>query len=231
MKWRVSKCGLPLRGAAVFATALLLSTPVWSRSGAARRHNRVLRITNACETWIETWLITDTIRKFPGGGRAGFYRRVVRAGLAVPPNGREGILYLYPESRFRPARLVRNCVAITPQNSRLVIGAAANRNPSGEWQLRLIINRRQFGQDLQVTGRSGWQDFAFDLAEFTGRQVDIELEAYATGKRAPYVYLDYIRLENPADRPATMLMKPAAAAVGTFHAQSAAELPGFDESY
>ena len=188
------------------------------------RHNQALHIADASETWTGKWFVTSTALTFPDGGKAGFYRRVTRSGRAVPYKGRQGVLYLYPETRYRPARISKRYIDITQENSRLVLGVSANRNPNGKWLLRVLIDGKQLGEDVVVSGKDGWQDIAFNLSGFLGRLVDIDVEAHTSNTRAAYVYIDYIHMENPAGHPVTSLIRPnttrgtfRSPAVGTNH--------------
>ena len=188
-----------------------------------------MNISHASETWAREWFVTHTALTFPDGGKAGFYRRVIRIGRAVPHTGRQGVLYLYPETRYKPARISKSHVDITQATSRLVIGVSANRNPNGEWLLRVIIDGEQLGEDVVVSGKDGWQDIAFNLSDFLGHQVDIDVEAHASKRRVAYVYIDYIHLEDPAGRPVTSLIGPGTGRVA--FGPPAGESDHFDELY
>lgn len=195
-------------------SGLLLPALVFAQPGplpaTAPRSRQVIDVTRVNESWARDWEVTHTAGVFPGGGRAGFYRRPPRMGDAVPHAGRTGILYLYPESDYRPARILRRHVQITQGASRLAIGACANRSPAGEWILRVLVDGRRLGDEVDISWRDGWQDIAFNLSAYTGRRVDIEIEAHAGLRRAAQVYIDYVRLEDPARRPVSRLPGPDA---------------------
>ncbi len=231
MKQQTATYGLLLRWIIIAALSFFCFPAQgqnWTRT--VLRHNHALHIMNASEAWVDEWRVTDTFLRFPGGGKAGFYRRTIPAGQMVPPNGREGVLYLYPENPCRPVRISRNNITITPKTAFLTIGAAANRIPSGKWILKIVINGRQFGQDLTISGQNKWHDFAFDLHSFIGRKVDIDIEANSSNKRAPYIYIDYIRLENPTHPAKMMIIEPAAEGISTTNPPSEG-IPCFDDSY
>lgn len=185
-----------------FAPALAQIQPLPSTTPRSRE---VIDVTRVNEPWARDWDVTHTAVKFPDGGRAGFYRRPPRMGDAVPHTGRLGILYLYPESDYRPAKVSRKHVQITQGTSRLVISACANRVPRGEWIMRLLVNNEQFGEDVTISGDDQWQDIAFNLSTFIGRRVDLEIEAHASLRRAAHVYIDSISLEDPAKHPVSRL--------------------------
>jgi hypothetical protein len=187
----------------LFAAAVFFPTHAQSQPNPlfSLRYNRALNIAYANETWAGKWFVTSTALTFPDGGKAGFYRRITRSGRAVPYKGRQGVLYLYPETRYRPARISKHHIDITQGTSSLVLGVSANRNPNGKWLLRVIIDKEQLGEDVVVSGKDGWQDIAFNLSGFLGRMVDIDIEAHASNNRAAHVYIDYIHMENPAGRP------------------------------
>ncbi len=173
------------------------------------RSRQVLDLTRINESWAREWEVTQTAVAFPGGGRAGFYRRPARMEDAVPHMDRLGILYLYPESIHIPARIVRRNIRITRSASRLAVGVCANRRPRGEWILKVLVDGKQTGDDLMVSGKDGWRDIAYDLSAYLDRRVDIEIEAHATTARAAHVYFDYIRLTDPTRQPVTELGEPA----------------------
>jgi len=185
-----------------FTTATAQIQPLPSTTPRSRE---VIDVTRVNESWARDWDVTHTAAKFPDGGRAGFYRRPPRMGDAVPHTGRLGILYLYPESDYRPAKISRRHVQITQGTSRLVISVCANRVPLGEWILKLFLNNEQFGEEVTIFGDEKWQDIAFNLSSFIGHPVDLEIEAHASLRRAAHVYIDYIGLENPARQPVSKL--------------------------
>jgi hypothetical protein len=190
---------IPLQAGHAQGPALRATTP---------RSHPALNPLRASEAWVRKWDIQQTALVFPDGGSAGFYRRPSRTADASPPTGRDGVLYLYPESRHLPVRLHRSHVEITPSASRLELGVCANRRPRGEWILKVFADKRQTGRDLLISGEEGWQDIACNLSAFTGRRVDIDIEGHAAGARAAHVFIDYIRLADPAGQPVTRLPEP-----------------------
>ncbi len=194
------------------------------------RSRQILDLTRASEPWIRDWEITHTAITFPGGAKAGFYQRAVRTGDAVPHAHRTGILYLYPESDYKPARISRQGVSITGSACRLAMGVSANRSPRGMWLLKVLVNGTAVGGEVMISGRDAWQDIAVDLTEFIGRRVDIDIEAHATVRRAAHVYIDYIRLEDPARQPVSYLTPPRSDGNTVFLPEDEA-LPYFDAFY
>lgn len=189
-------------GVFFFTTVIAQIRPLPSTTPRSRE---VIDVTRVNESWARDWDVTHTAVKFPDGGRAGFYRRPPRMGDSVPHTGRLGILYLYPESDYRPAKISRKHVQITQGTSRMVISACANRVPRGEWTLRLLVDNEQFGGDVTISGDDQWQDIAFNLSTFIGHRVDLEIEAHASLRRAAHVYIDSISLEDPAKHPVSRL--------------------------
>jgi len=202
----------------------LFSQPVFAQNqpllATAPRSRQLIDLSQVKESWARDWDITHTAVMFPGGGQAGFYRRPPRMNSAVPHRGRLGILYLYPESDYNPARISRRHVEITQATSRSVIGVCANRVPRGEWTLRVLVDDAQIGDDVLLSGKDGWQDIAFNLSAFLGRRVDIEIEAHTSMRRAAYVYIDYIRLEDPARQPVSLLMEAGTGHRDVFNAHT-----------
>ena len=159
----------------------------------------VLNISNTGEPWTDEWHVIDTAVDFPEGGKAGFYRRAARKGNANPRSGRDGILYLYPESSYRPARIYGKDILLPKVNPRLEIGAAANWNPRGDWKLAVNVNGRQSFEEVTVAGSEGWQDLVFDLTRLAGQRVEIVIEAGGANRLYSYVFIDYIRIGSGPD--------------------------------
>lgn len=203
---------------------LLFSTAVFAQGqplpATAPRSRQAIDETRVNESWARDWEVTHTAAEFPGGGRTGFYRRPPRMDSAAPHTGRMGILYLYPEGDYKPARISRQNIEISREASVLVIGACANRTPRGEWILKILINDEQLGDEVVISGRDGWRDITFDLSTFLDQRVDIEIQAHASARRASHVYIDDIRLENPADQPMSSLTAPETDGRNNFDAAS-----------
>ena len=159
----------------------------------------LLNVSNTGESWTDEWHVIDTAVDFPGSGRAGFYRRAGQNGDANPRTGRTGILYLYPEDRYRPARILAKDLTLPEDNPRLEIGVAANWNPRGEWGLTVKADGRQLFEEVVISGREGWQDLVFALAPLGGQRVDIVLEAGGASHSNSYVFIDYIQITSGSD--------------------------------
>ena len=162
----------------------------------------LLKVSNTGEPWTDEWHVIDTAVNFPEGGRAGFYRRAGKAGDANPRTGRDGILYLYPEGSYRPARILGQDVSLPEENPRLEIGVAANWNPRGDWKLIVKIDGQQMFKEVIVSGGEGWQDLVFDLGRLGGRRVEIVIEALKANRPYPYIFIDYIRIGSGPESPA-----------------------------
>lgn len=190
----------------------LFSWPVSAQNqplpATAPRSRQLIDLTQVNESWARDWDITHTAVIFPGGGQAGFYRRPPRMNDVVPHTGRLGLLYLYPESDYKPVRISQRHVEISQATSRLVIGACANRTPRGEWLLRILVNDQQLGEETVISGQDGWRDIAGNLSAFLGQRVDIEIQAHASMRRTSHVYIDYIYLDDPARQPLSSLSGP-----------------------
>lgn len=156
----------------------------------------VLNISNTGEKWTDEWHVINTAIELPGGGRAGFYRRVGRTGDPSPPTGRNGILYLYPESSYKPARIIRKNIEVSGENPCLSLGVSASSIPRGDWGLMVKVNGRQLFEEITISGAQGWQDLSFDLSIHVNQRVDIVIEASATNHRNAYVFIDYIGIDE-----------------------------------
>lgn len=155
---------------------------------------RTLNMSHSGESWTDEWSVSDTVVNFPGGGKAGFYRRATKVGDAYPNSEREGILYLLPESRRNPVRIYRDNVLIPEGAPQLLIGVAGNRNPRGDWNLVVQVNGRQIGKDVLVEGGAGWKNLSFDLSSYAKKNVDIVIEAELARRSNPYVFIDFIKI-------------------------------------
>lgn len=211
---------LPVCALLTALCSLPVSAQNQSLPATAPRSRQLIDLTRVNETWARDWDITHTAVIFPDGGQAGFYRRPPRVDNVVPHTGRLGILYLYPESDYNPARISRRYVEIARDTSRLVIGACANRTPRGEWLLRILVNDQQIGDEIVISGQDGWRDIACDLSAFLGQRVDIEIQAHVSTRRTSHVYIDYIHLEDPARQPVSSLQGPGPDGRNDFNAFS-----------
>ncbi len=181
----------------------------------------MLNVSNTGEPWTDEWHVIDTVVDFPGGGRAGFYRRPEKKGDANPRTGRKGILYLYSEGSYRPARILGKDMVLPKESPCLVLGVAANRNPLGDFKMIVRVDGRQLFKDVVITGSEGWQDLMFDLRRFAGQRVDIVIEASRANRSNSYAFIDYIGIESDPD----------AAISGTDRADSEEEQGLMDRAY
>ena len=181
----------------------------------------LLNVSNTGEPWTDEWHVIDTAVDFPGGGRAGFYRRAGKKGEANPKTGRDGILYLYPEGGYRPARILGKDVVLPKENPRLELGVAANWNPRGEWKLVVKVDGQQLFNEAVITSGEGWQDLVFDLAGHGGRRVEIVIEASGGNRSYSYVFIDYIRIGSG----------PSPSVPGSDRAASTGEKGSVDQPY
>jgi hypothetical protein len=191
---------------------LLFQTAVDAQNRAlpatAPRSRQIIDVSQADEPWVRDWDVSHTTVLLPGGGKAGFYDRPPRMGDAVPHPGRMGILYLYPESDYKPARILQRNVKITPTTSALTIGACANRTPRGEWKLRVLVDDQPLGGDVVISDRDGWRDIVLNLSAYMDRKVDIEIQGHTSLRRGSHIYIDYIELADPAEYPVSVLEDP-----------------------
>lgn len=192
--------------------------------------SRKLNISNTGESWTDDWHVLETETSFPGGGKAGFYRRATMAGEANPHSGRNGVLYLLPESRYRPARIVRKDITLPKESASLKIGVAANRNPRGEWGLTVKISDRQVGEEIIINGSKGWQDLSFDLSSFANQRVDIVIEAGATNRNNGYVFIDYINVDTD-QKPTIPALDSSTGQTSGHSAETDKKVGSFDPPY
>jgi len=158
-----------------------------------------LRITSSDEDWPQQWRFSNSMTKLPDGTAAGYYRRPPQTGQASPGRERSGIVIVYPLNRSTPVSIARSGVELSAPDTQLYLGVAANRNPTGSWQLAIKVNGRQLAEAVTIQGRSGWQDLAFDLSSHYQQRLTIEIEAWSTGRSNEFVFIDYIEIK-PAPR-------------------------------
>lgn len=156
-----------------------------------------LRLTSTDEQWPQQWRFSNSMTRLPDGNSAGYYRRPPATGQASPGSERSGMVILYPLNRNTPVTISRSGVELSTPASRLLLGVAANRNPSGSWQLTIKINGRQLIRQVTIQGRGSWQDLEFDLSSYDQQQLTIEIEAWSTGRSNEFVFIDYIKIEPP----------------------------------
>jgi len=161
----------------------------------------VLDLSEAPEEWAREWTVLSTIRDFPGAGKAGFYREAIRSGHANPNPGREGILYLHPKTQKEPAKIARH-LKLTEAHPVLKMGLSGNRDTDGDWALVIKVNGEPLEKEKIIAGVRGWQDLSFDLSEYSGKTVFVEIEAMANNWWYEYAFFDYITIkEKPAVQP------------------------------
>lgn len=184
-----------LRRFFLFIGILLLCVPVYADSSISRSSNR-LQLTSTDEQWLRDWSVYDSAARLPDGLRTGYYRRLPTTHQPLSSGLRKGILVVAPESRSRPLTIARENLLLGKQETDLTIGVAANRNPTGSWQLVIKINGERLNDPLTISGRAGWQDISITLPRYGSQLVTIEVEAWASGRSNETVYIDYIALSS-----------------------------------
>ncbi|MBA7672796.1 hypothetical protein ES703_80983 [subsurface metagenome] len=154
-------------------------------------YKSILDLSLAAEPWAREWSVLATTKDFTDGGGAGFYPEGVRSGDAHPNPGRRGILYLHPPTFEEPARIART-VTLTGERPILRLGVSGNRDADGDWILLIRVNGEALEEERIIAGAKGWQDLSFDLSDFSGETVDIEIEGRANDWFYEYVFFDYI---------------------------------------
>jgi len=157
----------------------------------------VLDLSEANEAWAREWKVLSTAIDFRGG-KAGFYPEAERSGHANPNPGREGILYLHPQTSEKPARISRR-VKLTEPRPTLKMGVSGNRDVDGDWALVVKVNGEPLEKERIIAGAQGWQDLTFDLSTYSGETVAIEIEARANNWHYEFAFFDYIRIDGEAE--------------------------------
>jgi hypothetical protein len=155
----------------------------------------LLDLSQASEAWAREWKVLSTSENFAGGGKPGFYLEAVRSGDANPNRGRTGILYLHPPTQQKPATIARS-VTLTGPAPTLRMGVSGNRDVDGDWALLVKVNGEPLEEEKIIAGAQGWQDLTFDLSDYSGQTVSIEIEARANDWHYEYAFLDYIQIEE-----------------------------------
>lgn len=101
----------------------------------------------------------------------------MKPGLRKEWGGRNNVLMTHPLSRDQAC--VLTCEYSVPRDTPGALQFAVNNDPRGDWMLIVRINDQQvLHQDISG---SKWQDFQFDLEEYRGRTIRLELENRASG--------------------------------------------------
>ena len=158
-------------------------------------YKSILDLSLADEPWAREWSVLATAKDFTAGGGAGFYPEAVRSGDASPNPGRRGILYLHPVTSEEPATIART-VTLTGERPTLRLGVSGNRDGDGDWALLIRVNGKALEEERIIAGAEGWQDLSFDLSDFSGETVDIQIDARANDWFYEYAFFDYIRIDT-----------------------------------
>jgi len=118
--------------------------------------------------------------------------------LLAEYRGRRGVLRTHPASASTPCVLARHLRLEPGVSSRLLISAAHDLR--GGWRLVVAVDgetilAREVGD---TTSADGWVDLAVDLADFAGRDVDIEVRNEANGWSFEYAYWSLVRVDDRA---------------------------------
>lgn len=189
--------GLPAAGCLVFLAILMC--PGTANAGSIVVPS--ISLAGSSEAWTDHWEIQDTLLKSDQGLKAGFYRLLpMNKGIRLA-DGARGIVCLFPDSRYKHAKMVRRNFSVTSQNLYLTAKVAASRIPPGRWECQLSINGSRAFAPIIINGSEGWQELTFDLSKFLNQSVDIELEVRAVGSgRDSSAFIDYIRIKNELKR-------------------------------
>jgi len=115
------------------------------------------------------------------------------------PGKRVGILALHPvREDHQPARIRHENMAIPPDNASLVVEASGHAR--GDFVLQCFVNGEKIGE--QVVDGKQWHVVVFDLSEYAGATVDVELWDAPGGKEEwawEHCYIDKIHLNPTGD--------------------------------
>jgi hypothetical protein len=178
----------------VLAVLILFCGSVCTETAiAGSGYSSTISLHGSNESWTQKWLIEDSALKSPEGLKAGFHKRLPRNLNLKLAGVRRGIVCIFPESRYRPARMKTRNLKITNENIVLVTKVAATRYPRGRWEFMLKLNDIPFTDPIIINGNDGWQDMEFDLSSYLGVTVEIQIEAKMIGNgRNSSVFIDYI---------------------------------------
>ena len=178
----------------VLTFLMLFGQSVWvDISFADSALQKRISLSGANESWINQWTIEASALKSPEDLTAGFYRQLPSNLNLRIPGGRRGFVCIFPESRYKPARIVSRQLTITNENRLLVVKVAASSFPRGRWEFELIVNDRLFTSSTIINGNDGWQDMEFDLAAYMGQRIDLAIEGKMIGNgRDSSMFIDYL---------------------------------------
>ncbi|MFT4688750.1 MAG: arylsulfatase A [Limisphaerales bacterium] len=114
----------------------------------------------------------------------------MRPGLRTEWKGRKNVLLTHPLSRDVPCVLSREFNV--PANRKTALEFTVNNHPRANWKLIVRINGKEtLAKSIED---SKWQDFRFDLTEYAGQTIAIELENRASGWSSEGGYWSRIEL-------------------------------------
>jgi hypothetical protein len=125
--------------------------------------------------------VAKALEKFAPGWKLTDCGSDMDPGLKAEWNGRKGVLLTHPLDRETPCRLTRKIEVPAGKATklRLVVG----HHPQGDWDLVVRIDGKDFLRQVvgKGTSKGGWLDVDYDISQFAGKTVVIDLLNLPTG--------------------------------------------------
>ena len=100
----------------------------------------------------------------------------MKPGLSASLRGKSNVLVTHPVDRDTPCALSRT--VDIPQGTRTVLAVVVSHHPRGNWNLKLKVNGQQKEETRPISTKTcpdGWCRVEFDLSDWSGQTVKLEL--------------------------------------------------------
>ncbi|ADU96928.1 PAN/Apple domain-containing protein [Thermovibrio ammonificans] len=143
------------------------------------------------ESWGKTFkVVLCNPHKIPNSNQHfGWKEKAEAIGDAVPPEGAQGVLYLYPVTKVDPA-VVEGTFKVPENGATLEIRTAGNVNSS--YLLKVAVNGKVV-LSKTVSG-SRWRVVKVPLDSYAGQTVTVDLLGCRKGWFYQYIFIDWIKL-------------------------------------
>jgi hypothetical protein len=140
--------------------------------------------------------ISRAVTEFAPGWSVSNCGNAMKPGLRASFRGKTNVLVTHPLDRDTPCTLTRT-VAIPP-GKRTVLAVVVSHHPRGNWNLKLKVNGQQKGERAPISTKTcpdGWCRVEFDLSEWSGQTVKLELLNEASAWQFEAGYFGEITIE------------------------------------
>ncbi len=118
-------------------------------------------------------------------------------GQSASFRGKSNVLVTHPLDRDTPCTLTRT--VDIPPGKRSVLAVVVSHHPRGNWNLKLKVDGQQKDETKPISTKTcpgGWRRVEFDLSEWSGRTVKLELFNEASGWYCEAGYWNEIKIDS-----------------------------------